>query len=122
MVQPRSHGAAPAPAFKLPVLTQPTCFTALHTPVRSTRKQSEADRDWFCVDADPTLRQLDHVITTVELGNIFKVGRGAGGGRAGRYDSGLKGCSHHHQKAHPARKCESNASRSSSTPRSLALL
>nr|WNF20788.1 hydrogenase [synthetic construct] len=37
-----------------------------------TRKQSEADRDWFCVDADPTLRQLDHVITTVELGNIFK--------------------------------------------------
>nr|WNF20773.1 hydrogenase [synthetic construct] len=62
-----------------------------------TRKQSEADRDWFCVDADPTLRQLDHVITTVELGNIFvergiklndlqespfdnPVGEGSGGG------------------------------------------
>ncbi|KAG2454193.1 hypothetical protein HYH02_001228 [Chlamydomonas schloesseri] len=35
------------------------------------RKQGEADREWFCV-SEPGVRDVDHVITTAELGNIFK--------------------------------------------------
>lgn len=36
------------------------------------RKQGEADREWFCV-SEPGVRDVDHVITTAELGNILKV-------------------------------------------------
>nr|WNF20822.1 hydrogenase [synthetic construct] len=60
------------------------------------RKQGEADREWFCV-SEPGVRDVDHVITTAELGNIFvergiklndlqespfdnPVGEGSGGG------------------------------------------
>ncbi|KXZ54929.1 hypothetical protein GPECTOR_3g10 [Gonium pectorale] len=35
------------------------------------RKQGEADREWYCV-SEPGVRDVDHVITTAELGNIFK--------------------------------------------------
>lgn len=35
------------------------------------RKQGEADREWFCV-SEPGVRDVDHVITTAELGNILK--------------------------------------------------
>jgi iron only hydrogenase large subunit-like protein len=57
------------------------------------RKQGEADRDWFVTEAGPgAVRDVDHVITTAELGKIFqerginlKVGaRGTKGGDFGR--------------------------------------
>ncbi|KAG2449993.1 hypothetical protein HYH02_000097 [Chlamydomonas schloesseri] len=35
------------------------------------RKQGEADREWFCV-SEPGVRDVDHVVTTAELGAIFK--------------------------------------------------
>ncbi|KXZ55261.1 hypothetical protein GPECTOR_3g4 [Gonium pectorale] len=35
------------------------------------RKQGEADREWFC-SGEAGVRDVDHVITTAELGNIFK--------------------------------------------------
>ncbi|PNH10797.1 NADP-reducing hydrogenase subunit HndC [Tetrabaena socialis] len=35
------------------------------------RKQGEADREWFNC-GEPCVRQVDHVITTAELGAIFK--------------------------------------------------
>ncbi|EFJ50358.1 iron hydrogenase [Volvox carteri f. nagariensis] len=35
------------------------------------RKQGEADRDWFC-SGGAGVRDVDHVITTAELGNILK--------------------------------------------------
>ncbi len=38
------------------------------------RKQGEADRGWFCV-SEPGVRDVDHVITTAELGSILQVGR-----------------------------------------------
>ncbi|GBF94161.1 iron hydrogenase [Raphidocelis subcapitata] len=37
------------------------------------RKQGEADRDWFATEAGPgAVRDVDHVITTAELGKIFQ--------------------------------------------------
>ncbi|GLC64317.1 fungal hydrophobin SC3-like protein [Pleodorina starrii] len=36
------------------------------------RKQGEADRDWFCLGGRGGARDVDHVITTAELGNILK--------------------------------------------------
>ncbi|GIL80410.1 hypothetical protein Vretifemale_9616 [Volvox reticuliferus] len=35
------------------------------------RKQGEADRDWYC-SSGAGIRDVDHVITTAELGNILK--------------------------------------------------
>ncbi|GIL60598.1 hypothetical protein Vafri_15126 [Volvox africanus] len=35
------------------------------------RKQGEADRDWYC-SSGAGIRDVDHVVTTAELGNILK--------------------------------------------------
>ena len=65
---PDQHVTLPNPAC----IPLPSHSCSLSFANRSVRKQGEADREWFCV-SEPGVRDVDHVITTAELGNIFKV-------------------------------------------------